>query len=147
MAAQVIPCIKKPNLEPNDVANYRPISNLCFLSKLLERAVLPQLLSHLRSNNLYPKFQSAYRSCHSTETALLRVHNDLLRVVDEGNEALVIPLDFSSAFDTIDHGILIHRLQNRYGFSGTVLSWFTSYLTNRTQCISINHSCSSSYGI
>ncbi|KAK2558521.1 hypothetical protein P5673_019239 [Acropora cervicornis] len=88
-SALVRPIIKKPNLDQN----------------VLEHAVLelPQLLSQLHLNDLHPVLQLAYRRCHSTETALLRVHNDLLRAVDDGNEALLILLDFSSAFDTSDH--------------------------------------------
>ena len=127
-SALVTPCIKKLKLDSNILNNYRPISNLRFLSKVLERAVLPQLLSYLHENKLYPEFQSAYRPCHSTETALLRVQNDLLRILDEGNEAFLILLDFSAAFDTIDHGLLLQRLEKRFGFSGTVISWFRFYL-------------------
>lgn len=144
-SALVTPCIKKPKLDANILNNYRPISNLRFLSKVLERAVLPQLLSYLHENKLYPEFQSAYRPCHSTETALLRVQNDLLRILDEGNEAFLILLDFSAAFDTIDHCLLLQRLEKRFGFSGTVISWFHSYLNNRTQCVKIDSSLSPNY--
>ena len=81
--------------------------------------------------------QSAYRRYHSTETALLRVNNDLLRAVDKHQEAVLVLLDLSSAFDTIDHETLIQRLRTRYGISDTVLSWFTSYLSERVQAVSI----------
>ena len=121
------------------------ISNLPFLSKVLERAVLPQMLKFLHLNDLFPTFQSAYRPNHSTETALLRVQNDLLRMVDDGNEAILVLLDFSAAFDTIDHGLLLERLTSRFGFKGTVISWLKSYLSNRSQYIDINNVLSSSY--
>ena len=79
------------------------MSNLPYLSKILERAVADQLQTHLDVNNLHVKFQLAYRRVHSTETALLRILNDLLAVIDEGHTALLVLLDLSAAFDTIDH--------------------------------------------
>ena len=81
--------------------------------------------------------QSAYRRYHSTETALLRVNNDLLRAEDQHQEAVLVLLDLSPAFDTIDHETLLQRLATRYGISDTVLSWFTSYLSGRVQAVSI----------
>ena len=75
---------------------------------------------------LLAKFQSAYRQFHSTETALLRVRNDILRAIDEGQEVVLVLLDLSSAFDTIDHKVPLDRLRIWYGFSGTVLDWFRS---------------------
>lgn len=123
-SAVVTPMIKKANPDANILNNYRNNSNLCFLSKqLLERVVLPQTLGHIHMHNLLPQFQSAYRLYHSTETALLRVQNNLLRTLDDGNEALLIFLDCSATFDTIDHRKLLHRLVSRFGFSGTVISW------------------------
>ena len=81
--------------------------------------------------------QSAYRKYHSTERALLRVQNDLLRAVDQHQEALLILLDFSAAFDTIGHEILLHRWCQRYGITRNALKWFSAYLQGRTQCIDI----------
>ena len=81
--------------------------------------------------------QSAYRKYHSTETALLRVQYDLLRAVDQHQDAVLILLDFSAAFDTIDHDILLHRLCQSYGITRAALKWFSSYLRGRTQCIDI----------
>ena len=86
--------------------NYRPIYNLPFLSKLLEKTVLCQLQDHLKSNDLYSPFQSAYRTGHSTETALTRVTSDLLAKMDGGKISMVVLLDLSAAFDTTDHEIL-----------------------------------------
>ena len=98
--ALVLPLLKKRGLYPI-LKNYRPVSNLQFVSKLVERYVFKQRHEYLLSNNLYPIFQSAYRACHSTETALLKVQNDLLLNMDRGYVTLLVLLDLSSAFDTI----------------------------------------------
>ena len=107
--ALVTPLLKKPNLDKNDLKNYRPVSNLSFLSKIMEKIVLRQLIEYLQNNDLLPKHQSAYRQSHSTETALLRVTNDILQMLDSGNLSILSLLDLSSAFDTIDHTILLDR--------------------------------------
>ena len=98
---------------------------------------MSQLLIHLETHNLLEPFQSAYRKSHSTETALLRVVNDLLMASDRGHVSILSLLDLSAAFDTIDHGILLQRLQYTFGCTGTALGWFESYLTNRTQSVVI----------
>ena len=148
--AIVKPLLKKTNLDPDCLKHYRPISNLPFLSKLLERIVLAQLLQHLEFHNLLEPFQSAYRKCHSTETALLRVVNDLLQACDSGRVSMLSLLDLSAAFDTIDHGILIAQLRKNFGCSGKVLEWFKSYLACRTQSVLVGHESSQSvlkYGV
>ena len=94
---------------------------------LYKKVVAYQLLSHLNRYNLFSGFQSAYRPGHSTETALLKVVNDLLLAIDE--LSVLVLLDLSAAFDTIDHDILLHHLQHVFGIQGTVLSWFRFYLT------------------
>ena len=131
------PLIKKQTLDYEEFSSYRPITNIAFLSKTIERAVAAQTLNYLTKNNLLAKFQSAYRQFHSTETALLRVCNDILQAIDEGQEVVLVLLDLSSAFDTIDHKVLLDRLHTRYGFSGSVLDWFRSYLLNHTQSVKI----------
>ena len=112
--------------------NYRPISNLPFLSKILEKVVLHKLLSHLQENNLSNPFQSAYRAGHSTETVLLRIVNDILSALDNDNISVLLlldlVLDLSAAFDTIDHQILLSRLNSVFGIQSTALQWFQSYL-------------------
>lgn len=138
-SAIVRPLLKKHNLDPNELKNYRPVSNLSFLSKLLEKIVLNQLNTHLSSNNLLNPFQSAYRQHHSTETALLHILNDLLLATDSGKVSLLTLLDLSAAFDTIDHSILLSRLQHSFGISSTALSWFSSYLSFRNQTVLINN--------
>ena len=99
--AVVNPLIKKPKLDPEVLGNYHPVSNLPYLCKILERAVADQLQAHLDTNGLHVKFQSAYRRGHSTETALLRILNDLLVMIDGGNNAILVLLDLSAAFDTL----------------------------------------------
>lgn len=137
--ACVLPLLKKPSLDPDDMTNYRPISNLRFTSKLIERAAMSQLQTYLCENSLHAEMQSAYRPHHSTETALLRVQNDILLALDQRKEAVLVLLDFSAAFDIIDHIHLRHRLSSRYGIKGTVLKWFSSYLNNRKQSVLIDN--------
>ena len=138
-AAIVKPLLKKPSLDHNNLKNYRPVSNLSFVSKLTEKIILSQLFGHLTKNELFNPFQSAYRPGHSTETALLKVMNDLLHSLDKGKISLVTMLDLSAAFDTIDHTILLQRLEHVFGIRGTALSWFASYLSDRTQTVSIEN--------
>ena len=98
--------------------NYRPVSNLPLLSKVHERLVLKQPLSHLAQNDLNEMFQSAYRKHHSTETAILRVCNDFFKGADDRKVNLQALLDLSAAFDTIDHNI--KRLESSFGVKGPV---------------------------
>ena len=102
-AAIVKPVLKKSSLDHNDLKNCRPVSNLSFVSKIIEKVILSQLFSHLSTYQLFSPFQFAYRTGHSTETALLKVMNDLLRSLDHGNISVLTLLDLSAAFDTIDH--------------------------------------------
>jgi retron-type reverse transcriptase len=133
--AAVTPLLKKPGLDSDDPNNFTPISNLTFLSELLERAVATQLRQYLLSNNLYKTFQSGFRTHHSTETALLKVTNDLLLSSDSGSLTILLLLDLSAAFDTVNHSILLSSI----GITDSALSWFTSYLSERFQYISINN--------
>ena len=101
------------------------MSNLPYLSKLLEKVVSRQLVNHLMDNCILDRFQSAYRHGHSCETALLRVINDVLCAADRGDLTLLVLLDLSAAFDIIDHEILLSRLRNEVGITGTALHWFS----------------------
>ena len=130
--------LRKPALDHSDLKNYRPVSNLSFLSKVIEKIVLRQLFDYLDSNDLLCPSQSAYRPCHSPEKALLKIANDVLGALDDDHVAVLILLDPSSAFDAIGHYILLHRLRSLYGISGSVLLWFESYLTGRTQTAIVN---------
>src|SRR6218665_1198187 len=133
--AYVIPCLKKPPLPCGDLSSYRPISNLSFLSKLLERVVSVQLTDYLSSAGLLPVHQSAYRKFHSTKTALLKVVTDLIEAIDAGDHALLGLLVLSAAFDTVDHDVLVERLARTYGLRSTALDWLRSYLCDRRQTV------------
>ncbi len=118
------------------------ISNLPFLSKILEKVISSQLYSFLEKNGICEEFQSGFRPYHSTETALIRVTNDLLLSSDRGCISLLVLLDLSAAFDTIDHNILLNRLENFVGISGSALAWFKSYLSDRHQFVAVNEEVS-----
>ena len=135
---EITPILKKASLDPSIITNYRPVSNLSFLSKLLERTINKQLLSHLNDNDLLPEYQSAYRSCHSTETALLKVTSDALTAADRGMITILGFLDLSAAFDCVDHQILMTRLERTFGISCSALVWIKSYLEGRTQRVRYN---------
>ena len=141
-SARVKPLIKNQNLDPEQLKNYRPISNLPTLSKVIEKVVTRQLCNYMVKNGLENKFQSAYRKAHSTETALLRVNNDVLMAVDAKKAVALVLLDLSAAFDTVDHATLCSRLETLLGLKGTVLSWFQSYLSSRSQCVSVGDALS-----
>jgi Reverse transcriptase (RNA-dependent DNA polymerase) len=113
-------------LDPAEAKSYRPISNLSVLSKLLERLVARLFFDYLRS---------AYRVNHSTVTAIMKVLSDILRAFDSGKLTLLMLLDSSAAFDTVDPDTLLRRLHKSYGLSGGVHGWFASYLNRRTQCV------------
>ena len=141
-SALVTPILKKRCLDHNDLNNYRPVYNLCFIAKILEKLVLSQVSSYQSSHNLYNTCQSAYRPGHSTEADLLKVVNDLFLSLNKGNISVLALLDVSSAFDSIDHPILVHRLHTDIGYTDAVLQWFSSYLTDRTHYVSLSNHCS-----
>lgn len=133
--AIVTPILKKPQLDSEKLHNYRPISNLSFLSKLTEKIVADRLISHLKQNDLQEPLQSAYRQYCSTETALLKVHDHILTTIDQRKGVLLLLLDLSAAFDTVDHAILLNVLEKRIGVKGRSLAWITSYLEHRQQAV------------
>ena len=121
-SAIVSPLLKKPTLSRDDMKNYRPVSNLSFLSKILEKVVASCLNSHINSSHTSNDYQSAYRKFHSTETALLKIHNDILSSMDDCRVTALTLLDLSAAFDTADHTILLKRRQLVWGeWEGTGL--------------------------
>ena len=117
--APVKPLLKKASLDHNCLKHYWPVSDLSFLSKVLECIVLKQFLQHLQSHSLLETFQSAYWKCHSTKITLLHVANDLLQASDSGCVSILSLLDLSAAFDTTGHNILITRLRSTLA----VLPW------------------------
>ena len=143
--AFITPLLKKSTADREILSNYRPISNLSFLSKCCEKVFALQLNQYLHDNCLHEVYQSAYKPCHSTESALIRVQNDILIEIeiDNDNCVMLLFLDLSAAFDTENHQVLLSRLSDRFGIKGTVLSWFESYLQGRTQFVCINNSRSS----
>ena len=122
---------------------FRSVSNLSFLSKVLEKVVVNQLNTHFNSSNTSNQYQSAYRKIYSTETALLKIHSDILASRDAGKVTALTLLDLSAAFDTIDHTILPSRFDDWFGVTGKALNWFESYLTGRYQRIKIGDCLSS----
>ena len=141
--ALITPLIKILPLNPNILKNYRPVSNLSFFSKVLERVVLTRLSDFLLSTNQHEPNQSAYRPSHSTETALLRVSNNILIVLDKRNGTMLVLLDLSAALDTIDHKLLLARLEG-IGVDGVAFKWFASYMQERHQTVNIGSSKSGS---
>jgi hypothetical protein len=131
--ATVTPLLKKPSLDQENLKNYRPISNLPYVGKLVEKVVVKQLDTHMTENNLHEPLQSAYRAHHSIETALIKVTNDLLTAIDNKMCVYLVLLDLSAAFDTVDHSIFLNRLKEDIGISGDVLRWVLSYFTDRYQ--------------
>ena len=102
-----------------------------------------QVHNYLRQHGLFPSLQSAYRQYHSTETALLKVTDDILKTLDSHNEVVLVMLDLSAAFDTLDHTLPVERPRSFFGFSGTALQWLSSYLHGRSQRVIIGDTISS----
>ena len=143
--AQVTPLLKKDNLDPSQPVNYRPISNLSTISKIIEKLFLSRIRAHVESIPGLHTFQSAYRKYHNTETAILKILNDVYRATDNKMPTCLLALDLSAAFDTIDHRTLLDRLRFTFGLNGAALSWICSYLTERTQLVCLNGVNSSIY--
>ena len=139
--ALVIPILKKSNLDKNSLCNYRPISQLSTISKIIEKVVFKQLINYLDDNNLIDSYQSAYRPCHSTETLLNHLINNILVSLDAHSPTQLLILDLSAAFDTLNHNILINRLLE-IGINGMALDWLISFFTNRTFAVKTGTSSS-----
>ena len=133
--AIVTPLIKKSSLPPNELKNYRCVSGLGFISKLVKCVVASQLNDHVSLNGLENVKKSTYKLGYSTESALLSTKNNVHLAFAKGEAAAVVLLDQSAAFDTIDHDTLLDSLSSWFGVGGVVLDWFKSYLSDHDQCI------------
>ena len=135
--AIVTPILKDLQKDHEDFKNYRPVSIMCFISKLLERVLYTQIIEFVEQNKLLPRYQSSYRKSHSCESAMLRVVGDVQRMLKEKNCVVLVLLDSSSAFDTVDHTILLRRLKQDFNIHGNALKMIGSYLKNRTFSVTL----------
>ena len=131
--AKVIPLFKSG--DPTKFSNYRPVSVLPVFSKILERLMYTRLLSFINKNNLLYKFQFGFREDHSPQLALIYLIDKISNALENGEYVLGVFLDFSKAFDTVNHEILFTKLKH-YGIRDNALCWFKSYLSNRIQYVS-----------
>ena len=136
--AHVLPLLKKPGLDKEQMSNYRPISNLSTVSKVLERLVLNRLRPQLLASTNFARLQSAYRRGHFTETALLHVLNGVYAAADDRRATMLVGLDITAAFDTISHSRLLERLESGFGVTTGALSWLRSYLIDRHQFVQVD---------
>ena len=143
----VTPILKKPGLDPDILSNYRPVCSGLYVDKLIQSNVLLQLNEHMTKNSLHISQQSGYKSNHSCETVLLRILNDVLILLDSKRCAILLLLDLSAAFDTVDHHRLLYILKHEIGLGGTVLKWFASFLSDRIQSTNISGSNSETRGM
>ena len=135
--AVVKPLLKQPGL--NLIGkNYRPISNLPLISKIVEKCMLKQLIEHCENQNLLPDFQSACQKHYSMETSLIRLTNIILWSMERQHITSLAILDLSAAFDIVDHDILLHILEPKLGFYGKALKWFQNYLRPLSFWVNIN---------
>ena len=132
------PLLKQSNLNNEIFKNYRPVNNLVFFSKLIERVVLARLNNHMTEHALHTREQFGYKKYHSTETMMLGIVNDILKGFDEQKATVVIFLDLSAAFDTIDIPILLQILHDDLGVRGVALKWLKSFLTDRVQRVRVD---------
>ena len=133
------PLLKKAGLDADEKKNFRPVNNLLFLSKLIERVVDKQLNNHMTRNCLHESSQFAYKQFHNTETMMLGITDEVLRGFDENQATVIIFLDLSAAFDTIDVDKVLEIMESEIGIGGVVLQWFRSFLEDRTQRVKIDN--------
>ena len=145
--SMIDPLLKKDDLDPEIKKHFRPVNNLVFISKLIERIVTRRLDGHMAKNNLHNKNQFAYKKHHSTETMMVGVADDVLAGFDENKCTVMVFLDLSAAFDTIDIEVLLNILSDEIGLTGAALQWCKSFLTDRTQRVNINGQYSESIAV
>ena len=133
--AKVTPIYKKDDAE--EFSNYRPVSILPCFSKILERLVFNRCIQYIDTHNILNKQQYDFRANHSTYMAVMQLIDKINNAVEEKKSSIGIFLDLSKAFNTIDHNILLYKM-DYYGFRGIVYEWFKSYLSNRKQYVNVN---------
>ena len=133
--AKVIPVFKKDS--KLDYSNYRPISLLSNIEKILEKLMCKRLHTFLNKNNVIYNLQFGFRQQYSTSHALVNITENIRKALDDGNVGCGVVVDLQKAFDTVDHKILLAKL-NHYGIRGVLNDWFKSYLSNHNQYLSIN---------
>ena len=138
--AKVTPIFKTD--DQSLVSNYRPISVLPVFSKILERVMYNRVFTYLNDNKLLYEKQFGFKNNTSTDHAILDLVNNISKSFEQGKFTLGIFIDLSKAFDTVDHNILLKKL-NKYGIKGSTYDWFLSHLSNRKQCVSINREINS----
>jgi len=148
-SAVILPLLKGLDslLDPEIFKNYRPVSTLQLIGKIIERIVADRLDEHMDKNHLHCENQYGYKRCHSTETLLLKIANDLFLACDKLIPTLLMLLDLSAAFDTVDQEKMLSILKNRFGIRGIALEWFRSFLIGRSQRVMINESFSESESV
>ena len=139
----VTPLLKKGHLDPEILSNYRPISNLSFISKLLEKYVASQIRQYMDSNDLFDVVQNAYRPGHSCKTVFVRIQDNILHSLDNLNTVILVLLDLSAAFDTVDHRLLLDKL-HEIGIRDNAHIWMQSYLSQRRQAVKVDNVTSKS---
>ena len=138
----IIPLLKKSGIDSEELKNYRPVTNELYISKLTEKVVTIRLFKHMSFNNLHSKYQHGYKMFHGTETLLLKLVNDTLIGFESNSLTILLLIDLSAAFDTVDINKLLDILERDIGIKGIALQWFRSFLTGRTQRVKIKNSLS-----
>ena len=125
--AIITPLIKKQSLDASELKNYRPVLNIPYLSKIIEKFAINNINRYIEVNGLGEELQSAYKPKHSTETVLYKVKDDIMRSICQHEGVYLVLLDISSAFDTVHHELLLKRLVDVIGVRGNVSKWVQSY--------------------
>ena len=145
--AHVVPILKSLDLDSDSFRSYRPVSLLSFVSKLTERVVHSRINQHLTDNSLHSPSQFGYKKNHGVETLMLKLLDDILVAVDRKFGVVMLIVDLSAAFDTVDHSLLIKILQGKCKIRGPALSWIKSFLSDRSQRVKVGCSLSESLAV
>ena len=133
----IVPLQKKVGSDTS-LANYWPVNNLPFLSKIVEKVILNQLQSHIDEHQLLTSRLCAYRLGYSTELVILKITNDVLHSMDLQCVTPLVAINLSMAFSTVNHSIMLSVLEHRFGFTKNALKWFHEYLCDRSIVVEIN---------